>query len=44
MFSDFREFDQQQKRKEPISVYNQQGEVRQCNEGRYEFLFQENKD
>ena len=44
MFSDFREFDQQQKRKEPISVYNQQGEVRQCNEGRYEFLFQESKD
>lgn len=44
MFSDFREFDQQQKRKEPISVYNQQGEVRQCNEGRYEFLFQERKD
>ncbi len=44
MFSEFREFDQQQKRKEPISVYNQQGEVRQCNEGRYEFLFQESKD
>ena len=44
MFSDFREFDQQQKRKEPISVYNPQGEIRQCNEGRYEFLFQESKD
>ena len=44
MFSDFREFDQQQKRKEPISVYNLQGDVRQCNEGRYEFLFQESKD
>lgn len=44
MFSDFREFDEKQKRKEPISVYNPQGEIRQCNEGRYEFMFQDTKD
>lgn len=44
MFSDFREFDEQNKKKEPISVYNPQGEIRQCNEGRYEFVFDETPD
>ena len=44
MFSDFREFDEQQKKKAPPTVYNPQGEVRQCNEGRYEFMFLESKD
>jgi hypothetical protein len=39
MFSDFKEFEEKQKKKEPISVYNPWGEIRQCNEGRYEFLF-----
>ena len=44
MFSDFRDFDEKQKKKEPISVYNPQGDIRQCNEGRYEFMFSESKD
>lgn len=44
MFSDFREFDAKQKKKEPIGVYNPQGDIRQCNEGRYEFMFSESKD
>jgi protein TilB len=44
MFSDFREFEAKQKNKEPMSIYNPQGDIRQCNEGRYDFLFSESKD
>jgi protein TilB len=44
MFSDFREFDEKQKKREPPSVYNTQGEIRQCNEGKYEWLFGESED
>lgn len=44
MFKDFREFEEQNKRKGPPSVYNPQGELRQCNEGRYEFLMDESED
>jgi hypothetical protein len=44
MFSDFREFDAANKNKEPISVYNKFGDIRQCNEGKYEFLFSDSPD
>lgn len=44
MFSDFRDFDEKQKKKEPLSIYNPQGDIRQCNEGRYDFMFSESKD
>ncbi|TNV78519.1 hypothetical protein FGO68_gene2184 [Halteria grandinella] len=44
MFSDFKEFDEKNKRKEPPSIYNPQGEIRQCNEGKYEWLFGESED
>ena len=44
MFSDFREFEAKQKKKGPMSIYNPQGDIRQCNEGRYDFLFSESKD
>lgn len=44
MFSDYREFDDRNKRKEPPSVYNPQGDIRQCNEGKYEWLFGESED
>ena len=32
------------KKKEPVSVYNAQGEIRQCNEGRYEFKYSDSSD
>ena len=44
MFSDFREYEEGQKKKEAPSVYNPQGEIRQCNEGKYEWLFSESED
>ena len=44
MFSDFREFEEGQKKKEAPSVYNPQGDIRQCNEGKYEWLFSESED
>jgi protein TilB len=44
MFSDFREFDESFKKKPIPSVYTPQGDIRQCNEGRYEFQFSESDD
>lgn len=31
-------------KKEPIGVYNQFGDIRQCNEGKYEFKYSETQD
>ncbi len=44
MFQDFYEMEQQLKNKEPPSIYNNFGDIRQCNEGKYEFLYSESKD
>ena len=44
MFSEFREFDEQFKKKPVPSVYTPQGDIRQCNEGRYEFQFSDSED
>lgn len=44
MFKDFHEFEEGQKRKDAPSVYNQFGDVRQCNEGKYDFKYSESAD
>lgn len=44
MFKDFNEMDEMMKKKGPPSVFNQNGELRQCNEGKYEFKFSESAD
>jgi protein TilB len=44
MFKDYKEFDEANKKKDPISVYNQFGDIRQANEGKYEFKFSESQD
>eukprot|EP00347_Sterkiella_histriomuscorum_P023729 403333583 len=44
MFKDFHEFEEGQKKREAPSVYNQFGDIRQCNEGKYEFLYSESPD
>ncbi len=44
MFKEFYEFEDGLQRKEPITVYNAQGDIRQCNEGKYDFLFSESHD
>ena len=36
--------DYQPKREGPPSIYRENGELRQCNEGKYEFLFSESED
>jgi len=40
----FAHLDELKEKKEPPPVYNKQGEVRQCNEGKYEFDFSESED
>lgn len=44
MFKDFHEFEEGLKQKEAPSVYNQFGDIRQCNEGKYEFKYDESAD
>jgi len=44
MFKEYHEFEENSKKKEPISVYNQFGDIRQCNEGKYDFLYSESTD
>ena len=44
MFKDYNEFMRQQKREGPVKVYNKDGSVRQVNEGKYEWRFDETPD
>ena len=44
MFKDYYEMEESLKRREPVSVYNAFGDIRQCNEGKYEFKYSESED
>ena len=44
MFKEFYEFEAGLKRSEEITVHNASGDIRQCNEGKYEFHFSETQD
>ena len=44
MFKDFHEMEEQNRNKGPPSVLNNAGEIRQCNEGKYEFKMSESQD
>jgi len=44
MFKEFYEMEEMYKRKGPPEVYTAAGQLRQCNEGKYEFKFSENPE